>query len=262
MMSRKSPTAPTGMQSQPRISRYFSQTPSPTKKRQHDSGNSVIDLTLDGSEAGDQRPIKKLKLKQGGRLMEQWRFDPSQLSSTTGESAPSVDEDRKRRHQEFKRALLGENSLFARSKHAQEQAAQSDVSVEEENEGSESDRSDAAFKELSDLFSHKPVKKKGKASTSTVKPKRGAAEEIGPSGLPYTPAELQSLKLINENPGVVLMIESGYKYYFYGESAMIASRELGVVAYLRRNLMTAFIPVHRRDVSLYRHDVRSNGRES
>ncbi|KIK21377.1 hypothetical protein PISMIDRAFT_681294 [Pisolithus microcarpus 441] len=247
-MSRKSPTAPTGMQSQPRISRYFSQTPSPTKKRQHDSGNSVIDLTLDGSEAGDQRPIKKLKLKQGGRLMEQWRFDPSQLSSTTGESAPSVDEDRKRRHQEFKRALLGENSLFARSKHAQEQAAQSDVSVEEENEGSESDRSDAAFKELSDLFSHKPVKKKGKASTSTVKPKRGAAEEIGPSGLPYTPAELQSLKLINENPGVVLMIESGYKYYFYGESAMIASRELGVVAYLRRNLMTAFIPVHRRDL--------------
>ncbi|KAI6103556.1 muts domain V-domain-containing protein [Pisolithus sp. B1] len=249
-MSRKSPTSPMGrMQSQPRISAYFSQTPSPAKKRQHDSGNSVIDLTLEGSEAADQRPIKKLKLKQDSRLMERWRFDPSQRSSTAGESASPVDEDRKRRHQEFKRVLLGENSLFARSKHVPEQATQSDVSGEEEDEGSESDRSDAAFKKLTDLFSHKPVKRKGKASASTVTRKRGAPEEeIGPSGLPYTPAELQSLKLINENPGVVLMIESGYKYYFYEESATIASRELGIVAYLRRNLMTAFIPVHRRDL--------------
>ncbi|KAI6124838.1 muts domain V-domain-containing protein [Pisolithus croceorrhizus] len=249
-MSRKSPTSPMGrMQSQPRISAYFSQTPSPAKKRQHDSGNSVIDLTLEGSEAADQQPIKKLKLKQDSRLMERWRFDPSQRSSTAGESASPVDEDRKRRHQEFKRVLLGENSLFARSKHVSEQATQSDVSGEEEDEGSESDRSDAAFKKLTDLFSHKPVKRKGKASASTVTRKRGAPEEeIGPSGLPYTPAELQSLKLINENPGVVLMIESGYKYYFYEESATIASRELGIVAYLRRNLMTAFIPVHRRDL--------------
>lgn len=30
----------------------------------------------------------------------------------------------------------------------------------------------------------------------------------------------------------------------------IASKELGIVAYLRRNLMTASIPVHRRDVHL------------
>ena len=82
-----------------------------------------------------------------------------------------------------------------------------------------------------------------------------------------TSMTVQSLRFIEENPGVVLMIENGYKYYFYGESAMvrllgvdfqcvylsllqIASKELGIVAYLRRNLMTASIPVHRRDVHL------------
>lgn len=65
------------------------------------------------------------------------------------------------------------------------------------------------------------------------------------------------------------MIELGYKYYFYEESAsvgyscslglcnnlvysqrQIASQELGIVAYTRRNLLTASIPVHRRDVHL------------
>ncbi|KAI6039948.1 muts domain V-domain-containing protein, partial [Pisolithus marmoratus] len=245
-MSRKSPAAPVRSQSQPRISTYFSQTSSPARKRQH--GDSAIDLTLGGSEEHEQPPIKKLKVKQDNRLLKHWRFDPSQSSSTTGECAPSVDEERRRRHEDFKRVLLGENSIFARSKHTPEQATRSDMSGEEDDEGSESDRSDTAFKELTDLFSHKPVRRKGKASAPNMKRKKAAPEEIGPSGLPYTPAELQSLRLIKENPGVVLMIESGYKYYFYGESATIASQELGIVAYLRRNLMTAFIPVHRRDL--------------
>lgn len=250
-MSRKSPAVPVGMQSQSRISAYFSQTSSPAKKRQHDSGSPVIDLTLGDSEAVEQRPIKKLKASQDGRPLEYWRFDPSQPSSATVERASSMDEGRKKRHEEFKRVLLGENNIFARPKHIQEQAAHSDVgevSGEDEDGGPESDRSDVAFKELTDLFSHKPVRKKGKASAPSIKRNKGASEEIGPSGLPYTPAELQSLKLIKDNPGVVLMIESGYKYYFYEESATIASKELGIIAYPRRNLMTAGIPTHRRDV--------------
>ncbi|KAF9218263.1 hypothetical protein BS17DRAFT_798646 [Gyrodon lividus] len=101
------------------------------------------------------------------------------------------------------------------------------------------------------MFSHKRRKARSKARiTSLTKGKRRAEEEIGPSGQPYTPAELQSLKFIKENPGVLLMIELGYKYYFYEDSATIASRELGIVAYRRRNLLTASIPVHRRDVHL------------
>lgn len=39
----------------------------------------------------------------------------------------------------------------------------------------------------------------------------------------------QSLDIIKRNPGVVLMIESGYKYYFYGESATVRYQERLVV---------------------------------
>ncbi|KAL4068083.1 muts domain V-domain-containing protein [Scleroderma citrinum] len=235
-MNRKSSD---GTPSQARISTYFSPKYSQVKKRPHVAGDSPIDLTSDSPEPGEQPPIKKLKTNKGASLSEQWRFDPRQLPSTSGENGSFLDQEKKRRHEEFKRVLLGENSTFARRKPAQESVAQSDMegaSCDDGDEGADSDRSDAAFKELTELFSHKPSK--GKAEEASQ-------EEIGPSGQPFTPAELQA-----KNPGVVLMIENGYKYYFYGESATIASKELGIVAYMRRNLMTASIPVHRRDVHL------------
>jgi len=240
-MSRKSSRAP-GTPSQACISTYFSQSPSRVKKRPHDAGDSTIDLTSDSPEPGEQPSVKRLKVHKGARLSEQWRFDPSQPPSTGGENRSSLDKEKRRRHEEFKRVLLGENSVFARRKSAQESTIQSDVegvSCDDGGEGADSDRSDAAFKELTELFSHKPSK--GKGSAPSAKQKKRAQGELGPSGQPYTPAELQasvseatgshfcdimmlqSLRIIRENPGVVLMIESGYKYYFYGESATVRS---------------------------------------
>jgi len=240
-MSRKSSRAP-GTPSQACISTYFSQSPSRVKKRPHDAGDSTIDLTSDSPEPGEQPSVKRLKVHKGARLSEQWRFDPSQPPSTGGENRSSLDKEKRRRHEEFKRVLLGENSIFARRKSAQESTIQSDVegvSCDDGDEGADSDRSDAAFKELTELFSHKPSK--GKGSAPSAKQKKRAQGELGPSGQPYTPAELQasvseatgshfcdimmlqSLRIIRENPGVVLMIESGYKYYFYGESATVRS---------------------------------------
>lgn len=62
------------------------------------------------------------------------------------------------------------------------------------------------------------------------------------------------------------MVEVGYKYKFFGDDAkvsltiqafdifwmenQVASKELGMVAYVDRNFMVASIPVHRRDVHL------------
>ncbi|KAF8843625.1 hypothetical protein BDN67DRAFT_964104 [Paxillus ammoniavirescens] len=253
-MSRKTCTASAlaGTHTQPRISSFFSQQSSPTRKRLHSSQNTTIDLTLSGSEIDEQPPIKKLKVTPNNALADQWRFDGTQRSPTERVVTEHNDK-KKRRHEAFKRVLLGENSTFARQKCSRDQGAHSDDEEppEEQEEALDSDESDVAFKELTEMFSHKPRKGKNKAQTkSLVKGKKRTEEEIGPNGQPYTPAELQSLKLIKDNPGVLLMIELGYKYYFYEESAATASRELGIVAYRRRNLLTASIPVHRRDVHL------------
>ncbi|KAF8447476.1 muts domain V-domain-containing protein [Boletus edulis BED1] len=163
------------------------------------------------------------------------------------------EDDKKKRHEEFKRVVLaGNGSGFARQEHYQDKGTQSseDESLQDQDDAHESDVSDEAFKNLKELFSHKSNKVKRKARLTSSAQGEGTTKGLGPSGQPYTPAELQSLKFIKDNPGVVLMIELGYKYYFYEEGASIASRELGIVAYRRRNLLTASIPVHRRDVHL------------
>jgi DNA mismatch repair protein MSH3 len=46
-------------------------------------------------------------------------------------------------------------------------------------------------------------------------------------------------------PDILLMIEVGYKFRFFGEDAEIASKVLNVVSFLDHNFMTASIPTHR-----------------
>ncbi|PFH52420.1 hypothetical protein AMATHDRAFT_140149 [Amanita thiersii Skay4041] len=83
-----------------------------------------------------------------------------------------------------------------------------------------------------------------------AKRRKHAPPKVGPSGQPYTPLELQVLKLKKENPGPILMVEVGYKYKFFGEDAKVARKELGMVAFVDRNFLVASIPTHRRDVHL------------
>ncbi|KIP07972.1 hypothetical protein PHLGIDRAFT_510551, partial [Phlebiopsis gigantea 11061_1 CR5-6] len=100
------------------------------------------------------------------------------------------------------------------------------------------------------------VKGKKKASASSSKSQstgRGSAKkavEIGPSGMPYTPLELQVLELKRNNPGTLLMFEVGYKMKFYGEDAQLAAKHLAIVCYPKRNFHQASIPVHRLEVHL------------
>ncbi|KAK2460594.1 hypothetical protein APHAL10511_007064 [Amanita phalloides] len=79
---------------------------------------------------------------------------------------------------------------------------------------------------------------------------RNKTQEIGPSGKPYTPLELQVLELKKKYPGTVLMVEVGYRYRFFGDDAKVASKELGIVGFPDRNFHVASIPTHRRDVHL------------
>lgn len=68
----------------------------------------------------------------------------------------------------------------------------------------------------------------------------------------YTPLELQILQLKKENPGVLLLVEVGYKMKFYQEDAQIASRVLNIACFPEKNLQAAMIPVPRLAVHVKR----------
>ena len=61
----------------------------------------------------------------------------------------------------------------------------------------------------------------------------------------YTPLERQVLQLKAENPGMLLLVEVGYKMKFFEQDARIASQVLNIACYTEKNLVTAMVPVTR-----------------
>ncbi|KAH1036321.1 hypothetical protein GLYMA_20G157600v4 [Glycine max] len=68
----------------------------------------------------------------------------------------------------------------------------------------------------------------------------------------YTPLEQQVLDLKAKHPDVLLMVEVGYKYRFFGQDAEHASRVLGIYAHMDHNFLTASIPTFRLNVHVRR----------
>ncbi|KAL8170559.1 LOW QUALITY PROTEIN: hypothetical protein V2J09_022363 [Rumex salicifolius] len=68
----------------------------------------------------------------------------------------------------------------------------------------------------------------------------------------YTPLEQQVVELKERYPDVVLMIEVGYKYRFFGKDAEIVARVLGLYAHVDHNFLTASVPTFRLNVHVRR----------
>uniref|UniRef100_A0A6N2NDC5 DNA mismatch repair protein MSH3 n=1 Tax=Salix viminalis TaxID=40686 RepID=A0A6N2NDC5_SALVM len=68
----------------------------------------------------------------------------------------------------------------------------------------------------------------------------------------FTPLEQQVFDLKQKYPDVLLMIEVGYKFRFFGEDAEIAARVLGIYAHKDHNFMTASVPTFRLNVHVRR----------
>ncbi|XP_027103815.1 DNA mismatch repair protein MSH3 isoform X1 [Coffea arabica] len=68
----------------------------------------------------------------------------------------------------------------------------------------------------------------------------------------YTPLEQQVVELKAKYPDVLLMVEVGYKYRFFGEDAENAARILGIYAHMDHNFLTASIPTFRLNVHVRR----------
>lgn len=53
------------------------------------------------------------------------------------------------------------------------------------------------------------------------------------------------LELKEKYPDVILMIEVGYRYRFFGQDADVAARVLKIFAHVDRNFLTASVPPFR-----------------
>lgn len=68
----------------------------------------------------------------------------------------------------------------------------------------------------------------------------------------YTPLEQQVVELKAKYPDVLLMIEVGYKFRFFGQDAENAARVLGIYAHMDHNFLTASVPTFRLNVYVRR----------
>ncbi|XP_047064728.1 DNA mismatch repair protein MSH3 [Lolium rigidum] len=61
----------------------------------------------------------------------------------------------------------------------------------------------------------------------------------------YTPLEQQVAALKARHPGILLMVEVGYRFRFFGDDAAAAAAVLGIVAHPDRSFLTASVPTFR-----------------
>ncbi|XP_072289429.1 DNA mismatch repair protein Msh3 isoform X2 [Eucyclogobius newberryi] len=75
--------------------------------------------------------------------------------------------------------------------------------------------------------------------------RKSSTSASGRSKSVYTPLEQQVIDLKQRHQDVLLAIECGYKYRFFGEDAEIAAKILSISCYSDHNFMTCCIPTHR-----------------
>ncbi|TXG70881.1 hypothetical protein EZV62_005816 [Acer yangbiense] len=106
-------------------------------------------------------------------------------------------------------------------------------------------------KVVSNHFPPNPKKPKPSSLLSNLR-------EPSPPNLPepstknYTPLEQQVVDLKKKHPDVLLMIEVGYRFRFFGDDAETAARVLGIYAHVNHNFATASVPTFRLNVHVRR----------
>lgn len=117
-----------------------------------------------------------------------------------------------------------------------------DLHVEEDmiaakrRRGLDGEQGEGAEGEAEDEEEEEPPAKKQKTT-------KGGGKAGG--GSKFTALEQQYLELRKKHPGVLLVIEVGYKFRFFDDDARSAAKHLGIVAYHDHNFLTCSIPVHR-----------------
>ncbi|CAI5470625.1 unnamed protein product [Closterium sp. Yama58-4] len=84
------------------------------------------------------------------------------------------------------------------------------------------------------------------------KREKGAEGGAGDDGTKLTPLEEQVVALKRRHPDVLLLVEVGYKYRFFGADADVAARVLCIYCHVDRAFLTASIPTFRLHVHVRR----------
>ena len=90
-----------------------------------------------------------------------------------------------------------------------------------------------------------PASAGGKSGTAAAGAGAAGAGAAGAAGASHTPLEEQYLRIRAANPGVLLVIEVGYKYKMFGDDAEVARDVLRVGAFKSHSFLNASFPVHR-----------------
>ena len=96
------------------------------------------------------------------------------------------------------------------------------------------------------------ARRPGAAASTSASSVGGSSSKAQNERMKMTPLEEQVRRHKAEHPGVVLLIEVGYKFHFYGEDARVAAKTLNIFAYQSRNYLTASVPVPRLHVYVRR----------
>jgi DNA mismatch repair protein MSH3 len=205
--------------SQATISSFFSKnSPHSKGKFSKKRSTSPIDLTVDDE---DRQPSKRAKISSTistGRstlsvtsctpecttgAAEKWRFSPEKPMQQSKSHTIAEESARKKRHEEFTKKLLSENSLFINRRKTTSASDDEAMDIDCGSRKSKSldiseDELDGKWNDLQEIFSHKAKSNgksnktgKTKAVVSATSRGKQKVEDIGPSGETYTPLEQQ-----------------------------------------------------------------------
>jgi DNA mismatch repair protein MSH3 len=175
------------------------------------------------------------------KSLDQWRFDQNAAVSHHNDGTVDLSQsqrtaEQEARHAAFTRRLLV--SIERKDKREQEKKEAAASSVEKQDSNQIDDDDEVEEGESSNKIAE--------FAAAAPNGKGRATKEAAPTdGIKYTPLEKQYFELRKQYPLVMLCIEVGYKYKFYGEDARVASRELNIACFMEKHLMTAMVPVHR-----------------
>ncbi|KAG8825802.1 Mismatch repair protein msh3 [Serendipita sp. 401] len=212
----------------------------PPKRAKHVATQEIVRPRVGSAEPGNAARLAESPMKKRFKYAVEESSSPSPLQGDNRQN------DTRNKFKETLKQVAQTNSFFGSEVEGIDDDNDKEPDTTDERENDEDDDEDQVVSKLHERFSS-GVSLKGNALAKSTKVNKGKKkQEIGPSGLPYTPLELQVKHLKEENLGTLLLFEVGYKYRFFGEDARVASRALGIACFMSRNFLTASIPVHRK----------------
>eukprot|EP00752_Nemacystus_decipiens_P013477 g11936.t1 len=88
--------------------------------------------------------------------------------------------------------------------------------------------------------------------SGTTPASRGKGKSAASGRVKLTPMEQQVVDLKAKHPGILLLVECGYRYRFFGEDALAAAKVLRIYAHMDHNFQVASVPTFRLAVHLRR----------